>query len=311
LVIVLLAWRMLVVSVGCLLGQLITQLDKKFIGTDITIGSLRTSLGLCYLLGNGEVGLWVHIFNAQVLNPYPYSGDYMLKADDVRFDVTIPIFRRRRGLQLKQVRLNKVSGLLEYGGSACCYRSDSNLETVLRFMAGKKPSDQATKDEGEVGHSRNRVRCAICIVLALSAVLIAGILSTAWGSVELTIDEFYVIEASEARNGLALTIVMSTGTMLMVLLAFEVFLLVSLSVKVALNVNEGMPISIGQLDVIDGSVQVYGSSVVVQVGDIHYEDFSQQVGSYYADDLAYILIASMIKTVLGGVAGGHVAQSVL
>eukprot|EP00415_Alexandrium_ostenfeldii_P000791 UN0791 len=305
LVFVFVVWHLLVRNLGALLARLLTEMDRKFIGTDITIGSLKTGLGLSYLIEQRDVGFKVDLRDVIILNPYPYKGEYMVKARRVLLDVAVPIFRGERALTINRVHVSRLTGMIEYkSGRACCLSlaSESNVESMLTFMQQGKPSEAPKEEDDEdkdpVPKEGRGVTCFI-------AVMFAGLAATLSVAAYLVYREW---DGLVAHGSIWHKVLVVLGFCLLALLTFEIVLIAALALKVSSNIRKGMPVAVGQLDIADGQCNFYSSGLTFELSDIHYDNFSEQVGSYYADDITWTIVQSVAKSILGAVAGSNVAQ---
>jgi len=297
-------WRLLVMSLGVSIAHLLRQVDRRLIGTDVELGRVKLGLGFLYLLRRKQLGCQIDIHDAVVYNPPGFDADYLVKADRILVDIQSPLVKCSGGLVLKALVLLKVHCVIEYGGTAC-FSTQSNLQTVLEFMGDKKPSERSDpaarpQDDEEPGVLRWFMLGSIAAAFIAVFILIIGInVALCWA--------FAV--SSQVHAPLVLT--MAVAFCVMAFLSFELAMVLCLIVKISTNASKGMDLKLEELELEDVTCQFHSTGMQVHMSDVHYDDFTNEVGSYFADDILWVVMQTLVKTAMGAVGGSRFAHRIM
>jgi len=111
--------------VGKVAKGVIMRIDRDAIGVDVTIGNLVVAAH------TGKV----EVFDVMLLNPEPYSSEYLLKAGHVKVDIDMCQFLRTgmRHLTIQSLVLQDVDTIWEKMGF-----TQSNIKAILDFVEAKQ-----------------------------------------------------------------------------------------------------------------------------------------------------------------------------
>lgn len=128
------AFLLFVCFAGPMMGRLVKDrieaMDRNVIGVDVTIGSLLVAMH------TGKIELRDFV----VMNPSPYSSEYLLKAGHVKIDVSMTdlLRSRARNITVQNLVFEDVDAIWEKSGLM-----NSNIKAIFTFIEGKKAVEVA------------------------------------------------------------------------------------------------------------------------------------------------------------------------
>mmetsp|Transcript_91346 Transcript_91346/g.175871 ORF Transcript_91346/g.175871 Transcript_91346/m.175871 type:complete len:293 (-) Transcript_91346:50-928(-) len=111
--------------VGKVVKDIIMRLDKDAIGVDVTVGNLVVAVH------TGKV----EVHDVTLLNPEPYSSEYLLKAGHVKVDIDMLqlLLSRMRQITIQSLVFEDVDLIWEKNGL-----THSNIKAILEFVVSKQ-----------------------------------------------------------------------------------------------------------------------------------------------------------------------------
>jgi len=301
-------WCALMCILDGVLGKLISTLDRYCIGTDIFFRRLHLTCGCRYFCKYRGIGFSVFLSDLRVANPVPYTGATAFKAARVSLDIGVwPLLAScGRQIEVQSIVVTKLDATIEYAGGRSCGcvaraftgSGTSNIQAILNFMKGKKPSE----DEEYVEHDDTNPlldKSVMCLLVLAFAFAIGVIMVS-----------FRLILAHLSGNSATVELIFAIPVTCFI--AFQLVFVVVPILAVGRHAakRDAIDVIVHKLDIQDMTVTT-AEGLTMQVADVYYDHFSEEIGSFAADDVLYIAMQSILKTILSGAVGHEAAQHVL
>lgn len=302
-VLAMLMWCALTCVLDRVLGKLISTLDRYCIGTDIYFRRLHLTCGCGYFCKYRGIGFSVLLTDLRVANPVPYTGECAFKAARVSFDIRVWPLLASCGarVELQSVAVTKLHATLEYAGGRACscvaraFTGTSNIQAILNFMKGKRPSEYIEHGATDALLDKG----AMCLLVLAFAFAVGFALMS-----------FRLTLAHLSDNSATAELVFAVSVTCFIAFEMVFFFVPLLAVARRAVRRDAVDVVVHKLDVQDMTVTT-AEGLTMQVADVYYDNFTEEVGSFAADDVLYIGMQSILKTILSGAVGHEAAQEAM
>lgn len=316
------AWRCLATKYESVLKHAIQAFDRTFMNTDVKIGKLH-SMHFKLNHATTSAGIEFNITDLVVENPVGFDSEYVLKAQEVHLHISKITFSDvAKGYQIvvDKLSLKNVDVIIEYETSkkrSCStYLSNAplprtNLETIVQFMDHRV---QTVERDGGGWHDEplDKDELESRRIIALWA----GGMVTAF-SVGVILSLFIIFSTLQKYGGVITAsvaggIVAIVGTCACCGFGWLFAMFAGSSIVTALRLVGVMEsdgnsmVHLCELDIEDIALEYHGSSY--HAADVRYDNFSEEVGKYYTDDIVWFVLSSLTKSFLARVLGKEIAQ---
>mmetsp|Transcript_42178 Transcript_42178/g.97660 ORF Transcript_42178/g.97660 Transcript_42178/m.97660 type:complete len:328 (-) Transcript_42178:295-1278(-) len=265
-------------AAGNIIRAALTGFDRDALGTDILVNDADISFGLVHALKHCRIGFELLVKGFRIVNPHPFTEGYLVDVKTILIEVNLCSLctSRAKRLEISRLRVLDVKAAIESEGPSCfMFPGKSNLKLVLEHLENRSGV------ENPGGNSLTKLPVTVALVLTLA--ISFSLLCVA------EMPMIYLLLHLRHHTELlivALPVLMGLAYMGANIVGFFVALLSKIFLKTAIELR----------DVKLDNVVVDLHGVLVDVAPVHYKDFTEEVGSYIADDALYLVMSSLLKT---------------
>jgi len=294
------AWLFMMMHLGTLLSKIIQQVDRHVIGTDVLIGDLKLYPAF------GEIKMT----DVAISNPEPFQTDYLLRAATIWINIHMSSFFTSlgRGLEITYIKIVDVDVNVEYTGSM--FSMTSNVQTMLDFLGDTAPSnrepseEEDEKEENEAEAVEHEDAITLCSLVAVVLLFLVAVILLGLCASELHLPVVIALLLATVSVIIVGVVLIAAGVIASVIMGGLVGASIS-GRRLDINVKELLIENVGCV------LNIRQSGMHVQLADIRYDNFSEEVGSHYLDDIAFVIIRSLAKSVLANIVGGNLAHQLM